>query len=347
MRRNLSPQKMFLEMAKNNRPRYAFDGRKHFTEWKEEAKPEVLATLGKFPEQVMPEAELIAEWTEDSVRKEKYLINTAEYISAELIVAYPETMETGTKRPAILCCHGHGPYGKEPVMGNRSTPELEQTVRQFNYDYGHRMAKTGFITFAIDWIGFGSRNDSAKPNFLTHNGGRDWCNLYYLHATMLGMTPLSINVAHGKAAISFVSGLPCVDENRIGVMGLSGGGTMAVWMTLCDERIMASEIICYSALWEEFGINDLNYCGMQVAPRLFTLVDLPELQGLIAPAPLLVDIGVYDTCFQIDGALACFSKVKQIYEAAGAGEHLELDLFPGEHSWGGNKSVAFFKKHLF
>ncbi len=347
MRRNLSPQKMFLEMAKNNHPRYAFDGRKHFTEWKAEARPEVLSTLGKFPEQVNPEAELIAEWVEDSVRKQKYLINTAEYISAELIVAYPETMEAGTKRPAILCCHGHGPYGKEPVMGNRSTPELEQTVRQFNYDYGHRMAKAGFITFAIDWIGFGSRNDSAKPHFFSHNGGRDWCNLYYLHATMLGMTSLSINVAHGKAAISFVSELPGVDKNRIGVMGLSGGGTMAVWMTLCDERIKASEIICYSALWEEFGINDLNYCGMQVAPGLFTLVDLPELQGLIAPAPLLVDIGIYDTCFQVDGALACFNRVKQIYEAAGAAGHLELDLFPGEHSWGGNKSVAFFKKHLF
>ena len=87
MRRNLSPQKMFLEMAKNNHPRYAFDGRKHFTEWKAEARPEVLSTLGKFPEQVNPEAELIAEWVEDSVRKQKYLINTAEYISAELIVA--------------------------------------------------------------------------------------------------------------------------------------------------------------------------------------------------------------------------------------------------------------------
>ncbi len=25
---------------------------------------------------------------------------------------------------------------------------------------------------------------------------------------------------------------------------------------------------------------------------------------------------------------------------------LELDLFAGEHAWGGNKSVAFFRKYL-
>jgi len=30
----------------------------------------------------------------------------------------------------------------------------------------------------------------------------------------------------------------------------------------------------------------------------------------------------------------------------GARDRLELDLHPGPHAWGGNKSAAFFKKHL-
>ena len=76
------------------------------------------------------------------------------------------------------------------------------------------------------------------------------------------------------------------------------------------------------------------------------LVDLPDLQGLLAPKPLLVDIAANDTCFVIDTAMACFKRVRAIYQAAGAAKQLELDLFPGEHSWGGNKSVAFFRKHL-
>lgn len=90
------------------------------------------------------------------------------------------------------------------------------------------------------------------------------------------------------------------------------------------ERFKASEIICYSDLWAYFGIRDINYCGMQVAPGLFNLVDLPDLQGLIAPRPLLVDIWVYDSCFKVDTAMVCYKRVEKIYRAAGVPEHLEL-----------------------
>jgi hypothetical protein len=85
---------------------------------------------------------------------------------------------------------------------------------------------------------------------------------------------------------------------------------------------------------------------MQVAPGLFKLVDLPDLQGLLAPLPLLIDIGVYDTTFKLDTAMACYRKLEKIYTAADARDKLELDLFPREHSWGGNKAETFFKKHL-
>jgi len=214
------------------------------------------------------------------------------------------------------------------------------------YDYGRVMAQAGFVTYSIDWIGFGERNDNNKPNHTSLGKGRDWCNLYYLHATMFGMTSLSINISHGKAATDFITTLPQVDPDRLGVMGLSGGGTMSLWMTLCDRRIKATEIICYSDLWAAFGIRDINYCGMQVAPGLYKWVDLPDLQGLIAPAPLLVDIGANDTCFKVDTALKCHQRLRAIYQAAGAGKHLELDFHPGEHGWGGNKSEAFFTKHL-
>ena len=121
---------------------------------------------------------------------------------------------------------------------------------------------------------------------------------------------------------------------------------MSLWMALCDERISATEIICYSDLWAAFGIRDINYCGMQVAPGLFKLVDLPDLQGLLAPRPLLIDIGVHDECFKVDTAMACYKRVAAIYRAAGAADRLELDQHPGGHGWGANKSEAFFGTHL-
>jgi hypothetical protein len=83
-----------------------------------------------------------------------------------------------------------------------------------------------------------------------------------------------------------------------------------------------------------------------VTPGLFTLVDVPDLQGLIAPRPLLVDIGAYDDCFLLESAMACHRRLQTIYAAAGARDMLELDLFPGGHAWGGSRSLAFFTRHL-
>jgi len=346
--RNLSPQEMFIRLAMAHTPEQRFSGSTpaDFAEWKRVTLPKVLATLGEYPAKVPLNPELIVEWEDDGLRKQRWLIDVQPHLSAALQVNLPTELAEGETRPALLCWHGHGQFGKDSVMGNTSSPERRDEIQKCNYNYGHQMAKAGYITYAIDWIGGGERNDGHKPHFHSHNGGRDWCNLYYLHATMLGMTSISINVAHGMAATDFACTLPQVDARRLGVMGLSGGGTMTLWSTLCDERLKASEIMCYSDLWPVFGMRDLNYCGMQVAPGLFKLVDLPDLQGLIAPRPLLIDIGVHDTCFNIDTSIQCYRHVEAIYAAAGMSDRLELDLFVGEHGWGGNKSCAFFGKHL-
>jgi len=346
--RNLSPQRMFEQLAERHVPEHRFTGKtqEHFERWKREALPKVLATLGDSPPRVDLNPELIAEWQQDGLVKQRWWIDVQEGLSAVCIVAWPKDTPERAALPAILCCHGHGLYGKETVMGNDSTPEMRASIAQHNSDYGHQMARKGYVTFAIDWIGFGERNDNQKPNFRSQDHGRDWCNLYYLHATMLGMTSLSINTMHGMAATDFACSLPRVDAGRLGVMGCSGGGTMALWMALRDERFRAVEIICYSDLWACFGIRDINYCGMQVAPGLYKLVDLPDLQGLLAPRPLLVDIGAYDACFRADSAMPCYRQVERIYAAAGASDRLHLDLFPGPHGWGGNRSEKFFGKYL-
>ncbi len=345
--RNLSPQKMFERMALEHKPLNAFDpGQETFAAWKARTLPKVLATTGDWPGKVDPTPELVVEWVEDDVAKQRWLLDVGPHASATLLINRPTGAAAGPKLPALLCWHGHGRFGKDSVMGNKSSSDRKAEIEGCNYDYGHQMAKAGFLTYAIDWMGVGERNDNNKPHFFNHNGGRDWCNLYYLHATMLGMTSLSINLAHGHAATDFVTSLPDVDAGRVGVMGLSGGGTMTLWTALTDPRMKAAEIICYSDLWALFGIRDLNYCGAQVAPGLFKLVDLPDLQGLLAPTPLLVDIGIHDSCFVVDNATACFERVKTIYQAAGVGERLELDLFPGEHGWGGRKSTDFFGRFL-
>ena len=149
--RNLSPQQMFIRLAEDHVPEHRFQGKnkKQFTSWKRRAEPKVLATLGDFPDGVPPKPELLAEWEEKGLRRQRWIIDVQKHLSATLLVNYPTDMKRGEKRPAILCCHGHGPYGKEPVMGNDSSPALRDNMVHHQYNYGQIMAQQGFITYEI------------------------------------------------------------------------------------------------------------------------------------------------------------------------------------------------------
>jgi hypothetical protein len=98
--------------------------------------------------------------------------------------------------------------------------------------------------------------------------------------------------------------------------------------------------------WGAFGIERANFCGSQIVPEIYKYFDTDEIAGLIAPRPLLLEMGIFDECFYIQDLLKGYEGVKQIYEAAGVGDRLWSDVFPGPHSFGGNKAFDFFKKYL-
>ena len=350
MPRNLSVNGYFREMAERHVPRYRFAAGTDFARWRAELLPAVRETLGRMPQRVPLNAQVQAEWREHGLIKQRVVFDVEEGLSAVAYVFRPES-SNGHRLPAILACHGHSPFGKDAVMGNRATPEQARDVEMANYDYGLQMAQAGFVTIAIDWRGFGERDDRRKPN--SHGlvveppvPGRDLCNQHYLRASILGMTVLGMDVHDARCALDYLCQQPFVDADRIGVMGLSFGGVMATWMPLVDDRVKAANVICYSDRFADFGLRDVNFCGSQITPGLYALCDVPDLQGLIAPKPLLVEIGSYDACFKVESAMSCYREVEKIYTAAGVSDRLELDLFEGGHRWGGNKSVEFFRKHL-
>jgi hypothetical protein len=86
--------------------------------------------------------------------------------------------------------------------------------------------------------------------------------------------------------------------------------------------------------------------GDWTVPGIYKYFDVPDIAGLIAPRPLLIEMGVYDTCFVIEDQLAGFAALQKIYRAAGAGEDLWQEIHPGEHMFADNKAHEFFRKYL-
>ena len=61
-RRNLSPYEAFLARGRATTPRFAYRDGDDVDRWRSAALPEVLATLGRLPEPVDPDPELLAEF---------------------------------------------------------------------------------------------------------------------------------------------------------------------------------------------------------------------------------------------------------------------------------------------
>ncbi len=343
-RRNFSMIEYFNHRCSEVRPRFAFRGnsRQDWQTWRAQLLPELQTLLGEFPQPVPLAAEVVWEAVEDGIRKQRVIFDTEEHMSVPALLYIPADRQTDQKLPAILCCHGHGSYGKDSVMGlHLGEPARQREILQYSYDYGLQMAKRGYITMAIDWRGFGERRDGANPY-----PGRDACNVHFIRGSLLGLNLLTLNIWDGLKAIDYLQGRPEVDPKRIGCMGLSFGGTMTTWISLLDERIKAADVICYSDTFPRFAIARANFCGNQFLPGLYRLCDVGDLQGLIAPRPLLLEIGLHDTCFLYKDASVARDQARRIYQAAGAIETFDVDEFPGEHGFGGREAFAFFDRHL-
>ncbi len=309
--------------------------------WQREAAPRFLDLLGPFPQKVPLRAEVECAVEEGDLIRERVVFDSEEHMSVPCWVLRPKGMAADRTHAAILCSHGHVPYGKDAVAGVRSSAAHVEEIRKANYNYGEQMARAGFLTISPDLRLFGERRDGLDPF-----PGRDPCNVNFVKGQLLGISTLTLNIWDMKCCLDYLETRSEVDPGRIGMMGLSQGGTMTTFTTAAEPRIKAADIIGYVNPWRGFGIERANFCGSQIVPGIYRYFDTDDIAGLIAPRPLLLEMGIYDDCFYIQDLMAGYEGVRRIYEAAGVGDRLWADIHPGPHAFAGNKAFEFFRRYL-
>ena len=308
--------------------------------WKEALKRKIKELLREFPEPAPLNPKLLSTEETDRFVREKWLIQSELDCWVPLYLLIPKEEER--RKPAILCAHGHGPYGKDPVVGvHFSDPDRESQILRNNYNYAEQMAEAGFVTVAPDWRSFGERIAYNNPY-----PERDICNVHFLQHLILGRTLLGANIFDGMRVIDFLVTREEVDPDKIGCMGLSFGGTMSTYLALLDDRIKAADIICYATTTEHYAVSRPNFCGSQLVPFLYRYADVPDVIAAIAPKPLLIESGASDTCFWIHSSIAAHDTIRRSYKVSGYPENLWIEVFPGEHSFSGRRAFSFFEKFL-
>jgi dienelactone hydrolase len=317
--------------------------------WRAATLDRVRAALGPVPEPAPLNAEVVERRDEGAFTLEKVLYDSEPFATVPAWLLVPKGIAPGERRPAVLCAHGHG-RGKDDVVGLLPAGPPEEVARQrrriadHSYDYARQLACRGYVCLAPDWRAFGERQ--APAGWLrSYNDG---CDMLYLAYGYFGFTLLGLDLWDAMRGLDLLQGLPYVEATRLGVVGLSFGGTMATFLAALDERVRCAVISCYlSTIGDALSHRGrANTCGSQFVPGLLNVGDIASVAGLIAPRPCLVEIGERDACFVLEDARRAYTDLERIYHSAGASDRLDVDVFPGGHAFSGRKAFNWLARWL-
>lgn len=90
----------------------------------------------------------------------------------------------------------------------------------------------------------------------------------------------------------------------------------------------------------------MHHCVDNFFPGMLNLCELPDVLSLVAPRPMLWEMGTEDPIFPVEAGREAASAVKKMYEFLDAQERFQVDIFQGDHQISGAKSYNFLIRHL-
>jgi len=337
--RNLSPWEHFVRSMRDVETvdGCPVDDAAALPAWRERFRQRFESLLGPMPSPVPLNAEVTASEDCGAYRRDHVVFDSERHMSVPAFLLVPHDRDA--PGPAILAQHGHGP-GKDEVCGiDGGDAERRAIIDGHNGDYAHQLALLGYVVLAPDLRTFGERRDVGPPD-------RYGCDLTHVHMSMLGHNLLTLDMWDLARAIDHLASHPLVDPDRIGMVGLSQGGTMTLFMAAWDERIKAAVVSGYFANWSTSATIPWNMCGSQVLHGMLGQMEHVDLGALVAPRPMLIESGTADPIFPAPVAVHEWSRLAKVYAALGAADRLWLDPFEGGHQWHGVQAQKFLAKWL-
>lgn len=307
------------------------------TQWQQrqhEKKAAMWNQIGAFKEKTPLNPRITSVIQKDGFRVENVIYESLPgyYVTASLFI--PDA--ASAPAPAILFCSGH------------SARAYRRDVYQLPLQ---NLVKKGFVVLAIDPVSQGERLQYLNPSTGESEIGSSTKEHSYpaVQAFLIGQSVARYFVWDGIRGIDYLVSRKEVDPTRIGVHGLSGGGTQAAYIGALDDRVLASApsgyITGFKRLIESIGAQDGEqnfYHGIKAG------IDHADMLEIRAPRPTLIMATTRDF-FNISGTRDVFKRVKRAYEIFGAAANIEM--VEGDYEHGYEQTIreamyAFFQQHL-
>lgn len=344
--KELQPAYALWKMYQPGQAPYRFQAEspEEAAQWRKKVRKHLLTTLGF---QDLPAAPLAPKRIETVDRgdyiREKILLHTSAFTAMPFYLLKP--VGSQGPLPVVLAFHGHG-YGVKDIVGLWEDGEERYTPEGYHKDFAVELCRRGFLVAAPEISCFGERRtDFSSVGKKIPQTPPTTCYHTATLASHLGGSALGLRVFDAIRLVDYLETRTDVAKNRIGAMGISGGGLHTLFSTCADERIKACVVSGYFCLFRQ-SIFNVQHCACNFVPGLHQFGEIYDLAGLIAPRPMLIEAGSYDNIFPLAGVKKAVFESKKIYRLFGREKELVTDYFEGRHSISGRRAYDFLAEKL-
>ena len=286
-----------------------------------ETRQKLWQMLGDIPAPFLPQPSLISKRDQPTYTLEHFSYQNGVGDTVYGYLLLPKGVDFPA--PAVLYHHEHG--GKY-AMGK----DAALKVRENGYAPGIALVEAGFIVLAIDAYGFCEREHQG-PGGKSESGASTELSLFK-HFLWQGRTLWGMMVHDDLTALAYLRSREEVDAGRLGVAGMSLGGSRSTWVAAMDESVKAVVPISQMTRYRDFADSGY-YRGhaiyFYVPGMLASPYDMEHLVALTAPRHQLILTGDLDPLSPISGIHKVMDYAGEVYRQAGAADKLELVLYEG------------------
>jgi len=329
-----------LYAAAPRRLRFQSQTRAQAESWQRDLRSKLTELVGGFPVERAPLRPMTLETRAFAgYRREKVVFDSRPGVSVLAYVLIPNNATMPS--PVVICVPGHG-RGVDDIVGIDEQGRDRTDKAGYQHDFAIQVAEAGMAAVAIEPLGFGCRRDAITAR---KGLGTSACQPAAGGAMLVGETMIGWRVWDVMRAVDYIASRADFDAARIGLMGISGGGTVTVFGTALEPRIRVAMVSGYLNTFEH-SIGSLSHCIDNYVPGILNWAEMYDVAGLIAPRPLFVESGERDNIFPVAASIDSFNRVREIYRVFGAAERVEHEVFGDEHAFWGRRGIPFVARQL-
>jgi dienelactone hydrolase len=277
--------------------------------------------------------------------------------------------------PGIVALHDHSGfkyYGKEKIADGPEGPLATMAdFRQIPYGgraYANELAREGFVVLIPDVFLWGSRRFPLETMLemvgsdipgLSQAGQspaasseeieryniaayfhEHWVSKY---CNILGTSMAGVVSYEDRVALNYLLSRPDVDTQRVGCIGLSGGGNRAALLSATHDGIWATVIVGLMITYQALLDHNMSHTWMLFPFGWARHGDWPDIAACRAPSPLLVQYDLQDHLFTETGMRDAHVRLEEHYASVGRPDAYTGQFYPGPHKFDREMQSAAFE----